>query len=114
MSTVIETARAVAAQPLAPAEADRRLERLIADSGLQQDALIELLHRVQLLYGYLPASSLHRVAQGLALPLSLVYGVASFYHLFHLSPPSAQRCGVCLGTACYVRGAAALVERLAR
>ena len=114
MTTAIETAMAAAAQPLAPAAADRRLERLIAGSSWSQDALIELLHRVQPLYGYLPASALHRVAQELALPLSQVYGVASFYHLFHLSPPSAQRCGVCLGTACYVRGAAALVERLER
>lgn len=76
------------------------------------DALIERLHALQQGPGYLPASVLAAVARELALPLSRVLGVASFYHLFALQPPPPHRCGVCLGTACQVRGAAVLVTAL--
>lgn len=76
------------------------------------DALIEVLHEHQQRLGYLPASVLAAVARELALPLSRVHGVASFYHLFALHPPPPHRCAVCLGTACQVRGAARLVGAL--
>jgi bidirectional [NiFe] hydrogenase diaphorase subunit len=80
------------------------------------DALIEVLHEVQLRHGYLPRPVLRQVACSLQLPLSRVFGVASFYHLFQLEAPSAHRCTVCLGTACFVRGgpelAAVLAHRL--
>jgi NADH:ubiquinone oxidoreductase subunit E len=78
----------------------------------RQDALIEVLHAVQQLHGHLPKAALLQVAQELGLPLSRVYGVASFYHLFQLQPPTAHRCSACMGTACFVRGGAALLERL--
>ncbi|MEB3276077.1 MAG: NAD(P)H-dependent oxidoreductase subunit E [Cyanobacteriota bacterium] len=78
------------------------------------DALIEVLHTRQQRLGHLPPSELAAVARELALPLSRVYGVASFYHLFALRPPPPHRCGVCRGTACQVRGAARLVAALER
>ncbi|MBM5800637.1 MAG: NADH-quinone oxidoreductase subunit E [Cyanobacteria bacterium K_DeepCast_35m_m2_023] len=81
-------------------------------SAAPADALIERLHALQQGLGYLPASVLAAVARELALPLSRVQGVASFYHLFVLPPPLLHRCGVCLGTACQVRGAAALLVAL--
>ena len=61
----------------------------------------------------LPKPLLREVARGLRLPLSRVYGVASFYHLFRLEPPSPHRCAVCLGTACFVRGGGPLATALA-
>ena len=64
-------------------------------------------------HGYLPRPVLRQVARGLRLPLSRVYGVATFYHLFRLEAPSAHRCAVCLGTACFVRGGAELAALLA-
>lgn len=77
------------------------------------DALIELLHQVQQRHGHLSRDDLRQAAARLKLPLSQVVGVASFYHLFLLHPPTPHRCGVCLGSACFVRGAASLARQLA-
>ena len=76
------------------------------------DSLIERLHRVQLLHGYLPREALQQLAISMARPLSDVIGVASFYHLFRLDPPPPHRCVVCRGTACFVRGAERLEAAL--
>ena len=89
-----------------------RVAALIGDHRGRGEDLIEVLHVVQQQLGHLPAAALRQVAGALELPLSHVFGVASFYHLFHLEPPPAHRCGVCLGTACVVRGAAELADRL--
>lgn len=75
----------------------------------QQDALIEILHKAQELFGYLENDLLLYIAYHLKLPPSRVYGVATFYHLFSLAPKGVHRCVVCTGTACYVKGAAALL-----
>jgi len=93
-------------------QAEDRTSRLIRQQRGRPDALIEVLHQVQELYGYLPAAALAQVARELQLPLSRVHGVASFYHLFRLEAPTAHRCAVCLGTACFVKGGAELAERL--
>jgi len=92
--------------------ATRRIDQLIRRQKGQADGLIEVLHQVQEIHGYLPPQALEQVARGLRLPLSRVQGVASFYHLFRLQAPSAHRCAVCLGTACFVRGGAELAARL--
>ncbi|MGK7956036.1 MAG: bidirectional hydrogenase complex protein HoxE, partial [Crocosphaera sp.] len=55
-------------------------------------------------FGYLEPDILEYVAHALKLPLSRVYGVATFYHLFSLKPRGKHTCVVCLGTACYVKG----------
>ena len=93
-------------------ELDPDISRLVRLQAGRQDALIEVLHAVQLRHGYLPKAALRQVALELQLPLSRVYGVASFYHLFQLQPPTVHRCSVCLGTACFVRGGEALLHRL--
>jgi bidirectional [NiFe] hydrogenase diaphorase subunit len=71
----------------------------------QADALIEVLHKAQELFGFLDAGVLIYVARGLKLPTSRVYGVATFYHLFSLKPKGEHACVVCMGTACFVKGA---------
>ncbi|MFM7635676.1 MAG: NAD(P)H-dependent oxidoreductase subunit E [Cyanobacteriota bacterium] len=93
---------------------EQAIARLIRQQGGRGDALIEVLHRVQELEGYLSPASLRQVARGLGLPLSRVLGVASFYHLFRLEPPTPHRCAVCLGTACFVKGGADLARALER
>lgn len=90
----------------------RRLELAIKRQAASADALIEILHEAQSLYGYLDRELLHWVAEQLALPRSKVYGVASFYHLFQLNPSGRHRCQVCLGTACYVKGSQTILDRL--
>jgi NADH:ubiquinone oxidoreductase subunit E len=91
---------------------EKRIDQVIRRQGARADALIEVLHQVQEIHGYLPREALLQVARQLHLPLSRVHGVASFYHLFRLEPPSAHRCAVCLGTACFVKGGADLVRHL--
>jgi bidirectional [NiFe] hydrogenase diaphorase subunit len=75
----------------------------------QQDALIEVLHKAQELFGFLELDVLLYVARGLKLPPSRVYGVATFYHLFTLKPQGQHICVVCMGTACFVKGAEGLL-----
>ena len=71
----------------------------------RHDSLIEVLHKGQELFGYLDNDLLFFIAYKLKLPPSRVYGVATFYHLFTLKPHGQHTCVVCLGTACYVKGA---------
>jgi bidirectional [NiFe] hydrogenase diaphorase subunit len=80
----------------------------------RQDALIEVLHAAQGLFGYLELDLLHFVARRLKLPLSRVYGVATFYHFFTLRPKGKHACVVCTGTACYVKGADELLAAVGR
>src|SRR5262245_2847219 len=76
------------------------------------DALIEVLHTAQGLFGHLDNGLLFYVARGLKIPPSRVYGVATFYHFFTFTPKGEHTCVVCMGTACYVKGADALVACL--
>jgi bidirectional [NiFe] hydrogenase diaphorase subunit len=79
-------------------------------NGYASHALIETLHRVQGLFGYLDEPAMQFVAESLGLPLSKVYGVATFYHLFSLKPQGRHTCVVCTGTACYIKGADELID----
>ncbi len=76
------------------------------------DALLEVLHAAQEIFGYLRDDLLIYIARGLKQPPSRVYGVATFYHFFTFSPKGDHSCVVCLGTACYVKGAAAVESAL--
>lgn len=75
----------------------------------QPDSLLEVLHTEQQLFGYLDPSCLAYVGRCLKIPPSRVYGVATFYHFFSLKPAGEHTCVVCMGTACYVKGAAAIL-----
>ncbi len=79
-------------------------------NGYAGHALIETLHTVQDCFGYLDPNALRFVAASLGLPLSKVYGVATFYHLFALEPQGKHTCVICRGTACYIKGAEELVS----
>jgi len=93
---------------------EKMLERAMSRHQYSGDALIEVLHTAQELYGYLSPALLKTVAHKLRLPPSKVLGVASFYHFFSLKPKGEHTYCVCLGTACYVAGALGLVETLER
>jgi bidirectional [NiFe] hydrogenase diaphorase subunit len=98
--------------PTVPQTVDKRLkvlEATIKRHQYRQDALIEILHKAQELFGYLEADLLGYIAHSLQLPPSLVYGVATFYHLFSLKPQGLHTCVICTGTACYVKDAAKLL-----
>ncbi len=87
---------------------DRTLKRF----QYQKDALIEVLHTAQEVFGFLEDDLLIYVARQLKLPLSWVYGVATFYHFFSLKPQGEHTCTICMGTACYVKQAAEIVALL--
>ncbi len=80
--------------------------------GHKGTALIEVLHTVQESFGFLDELSLRFVASSLHLPLSKVYGVATFYHYFSLKPQGEHTCVVCMGTGCYVKGADNLMKAI--
>jgi bidirectional [NiFe] hydrogenase diaphorase subunit len=95
----------------------RILEAHMKKHQFKHDALIEVLHKAQELFGYLEDDLMLFIAYKLKLPTSRVYGVATFYHFFTLKPKGLHACVVCMGTACYVKGAdkvLAAVEQTAR
>lgn len=97
------------------ASGDKRfklLEAQMKKHQFKQDALIEVLHKAQELFGCLADDLLLFIAYKLKLPASRVYGVATFYHFFTLKPQGRHTCLVCMGTACYVKGADKLLAAI--
>ncbi len=82
------------------------LEEFINELPDKKGALIEVLHKAQHIFGYLPEEVQQFVAEKLNIPASKVYGVVSFYSYFTTTPRGEYVVNVCMGTACFVRGAA--------
>ena len=80
--------------------------------GYKPDALIEILHTAQNAFGFLPKEVLDFIAKELRLPPSRVYSTVTFYHFFSLKSKGEHTCLVCTGTACYVKGAQALLNKI--
>lgn len=74
--------------------------------------LIAVLHKVQQLYGYLPKHMIDLIAAEMNIPTSHIWGVATFYHYFNLKKPGKYIISICLGTACYVKGAGPILDAL--
>ncbi|MDD2789489.1 MAG: NAD(P)H-dependent oxidoreductase subunit E [Sulfurimonas sp.] len=81
------------------------LEKSMKKLGYDKNALIEILHSAQETFGYLDKETLKFIAKRTKSPYSKVYGVATFYHYFRLKPKGLHNAVVCLGTACYIKGA---------
>lgn len=92
----------------------RRIDRIIKRHKKEEGALVPLLQDIMKEYGYLPEEALKRIAQKLDISLSRVYGLATFYKSFSLTPRGKHLISVCLGTACHVRGAPRIVEKVER
>ena len=88
------------------------IDKVIEKYRDKPGALIPVLEEIQGITGYLPESVQRRVASGLSLPLSQVYGVTTFYSFFTMKPRGKHQVRVCLGTACHVRGAKRNLEHL--
>jgi bidirectional [NiFe] hydrogenase diaphorase subunit len=103
----MQTTQPTAAKATHPSGDNRfkLLDRAITKHQGRGDALIEILHVAQGIFGYLENDLLIYVARALKLPLSRVYGVATFYHFFNLKPKGEHTFVLCMGTACYVKGA---------
>ncbi len=74
--------------------------------------LIMVLHKTQEEYGYVPEPVAREVARRLGVPDAQVFGVLTFYNYFNLEPPGKHRIAVCMGTACYLKGAGSILEDL--
>lgn len=94
------------------AEQEKQLKELIASHKDMPGALMPVLQQAQEIYGYLPIEVQTMIAEGLNIPLEEVYGVATFYGQFTLNPKGEYQIAVCLGTACYVKGSGAVLERI--
>lgn len=93
-------------------EQEKELLQIIEQYKELRGGLMPVLQHAQEIYGYLPIEVQTIVAQGLDVSLSEVYGVATFYSQFSLSPKGDYRISVCLGTACYVKGADKVLEAI--
>ena len=92
------------------AQVDSVLARHQRDPGM----LVAILQDVQAEHNYLPREALERVSEGLSVPLSQVYSVATFFKALSLKPRGRHLINVCLGTACHVRGAVKVLEAMER
>ena len=93
-------------------EQEQKLLEVIAKNKDIPGALLPVLHEAQEIYGYLPIEVQQMVADGLNVSLSEVYGVATFYSRFSLTPKGKHQISVCLGTACYVKGSDKVLEEV--
>lgn len=89
-----------------------QLDAVLEEWRSRKGAVIPVLQRAQAIFGYLPPAVLRRVAAGLRAPLSRVFGVATFYSQFYLTRRGRHIVRQCDGTACHVKGAGAIVERM--
>ena len=94
------------------AEQHEKLVAVIESLKGQKGAVMPALHKAQEIYGYLPIEVQKQIADGLDVSLEEVYGVSTFYSQFSLSPKGQYHISICLGTACYVKGADKVLDRL--
>ncbi len=89
-----------------------RLDAAIKGAAGDKNMLMTVMQEAQEIYGYLPYDVQCRIAEGLDVPVEKVYGVATFYAQFALSPKGKYNISVCLGTACYVKGSQQVLDKL--
>ena len=93
-------------------EQEAALRAVIESHRGERGCLMPILHEAQEIYGYLPSEVQTIIAEELDIPLAEVYGVATFYSRFSLNPKVKHRVSICLGTACYVKGADKVLEEV--
>ena len=94
------------------AEQSAKLDAIIAECTGDNSMLMHVMQQAQEIYGYLPFEIQQKIADGMKVPMEKVYGVATFYAQFALSPKGKYAISVCLGTACYVKGAQEILDEL--
>ena len=94
-------------------EQEERLRKVIEEHKDQKGGLMPVLQEAQAIFGCVPLDVQKIIAEGMNVTLSDVYGVATFYSQFSLEPKGEYVCGVCLGTACYVKGSQKVLDKLA-
>lgn len=92
-------------------EQEEKLNQIIEKYKGDKSRLMAVMQEAQGIYGYLPIEVQNKIAEGMDVPLEKVYGVATFYAQFSLSPKGDYHIAVCLGTACYVKGSGAIYNK---
>ncbi|BCI60677.1 NADH-quinone oxidoreductase subunit NuoE family protein [Solibaculum mannosilyticum] len=95
-------------------EQEKQLLQVIESHKGQQGALMPVLQEAQEIYGYLPLEVQQIISENMGVPMEEIYGVATFYSQFSLSPKGQYKISVCLGTACYVKGSGKIYEKLSQ
>ncbi len=93
-------------------EQQEKMDEIIANYADTDGALIPVLHEVQEVIGYLPMEVQKYLSEKMNIPLAEIYGVITFYTQFSLNPKGEYKIGVCLGTACYVKGSGDILEKI--
>ena len=93
-------------------EQDEKLNAVIAENKHDKSRVMAVMQEAQNIFGYLPIEVQNTIAEGMQVPLEKVYGIATFYAQFSLTPKGQNHISVCLGTACYVRGSGNLYDKL--
>ncbi len=93
---------------------NNKIEKIIDKYETKKEALIQIMQDVNSEYNYLPENELKYLSKKLSIPLSEIYGIATFYKAFSLTPRGKHLITVCLGTACHVRGGQRIVDKLER
>ena len=89
---------------------DENLENILSKYNDDKDNLIQILNEVQEHYGYIPTKAQERISEYLSIPMAEVYGVVTFYSRFTLKPKGKYNISVCMGTACFVKGAEKILD----
>lgn len=95
-------------------EQAQRLQAVIEKYKDVPGANMPVLQEAQAIYGYLPIEVQSMIAEGLDVPLETLYGITTFYSQFSLSPKGKYNISVCMGTACYVKGSGALLDKITK
>lgn len=90
----------------------QELDKLIETHGNEENRLIPMLEKIQILLGYIPVCVQERVSEKTGIPPNHIYGVVSFYSFFSMKAKARHRIQVCMGTACYVKGGKAIAEKI--
>ncbi len=93
-------------------EQEAKLKAVIDEHKSDPSSVMAVMQKAQDIYGYLPLEVQQMIAEGMNVPLEKIYGVATFYAQFALSPKGKYNISVCLGTACYVKGAGDIMDKL--
>ena len=93
-------------------EQEAQLLAVIEAHKGEEGATIPVLHEAQEIYGYLPIEVQEMISEGLGVPLAEIYGIVTFYAQFSLNPKGVYKIGICLGTACYVKGSGDILEKV--
>jgi len=89
-----------------------KVDEVVAPYLNKKGVMIPILQKIQEEYGYLPRPAMEKAARKLRIPISQMYGVATFYAQFHLAPRGRNIIRVCKGTACHIQGAGKISDRI--